>query len=299
MKTRTKNLKTVFLFLLTRAFWLYIFAALFIHFLCDYQEGQSRARGAAISRYMPDFRYLVDFRDERVPFDQKKFKESDNYFRLLNKYMPDHADVLGMLGFCSYYLGQEKDAAMFYEQALYRFPGSFAYRYNLGVLAFKRGDYAQAKEYFLKSLEAPLPENLNYISSSRVFWPLYNNVEEIKKELPEYIKKGRERSYRLLTLCYYHLKDFAGLIPVAQFALNFSGKDQEFYYYSLGLAYLHLRQYPQTFLLLQKALTIDPGVPETQRLFNFVVNTPNETPPSPFFEIRAKDRPTVFHLQIY
>lgn len=294
-----KNLKTTALFLVTRTFWIYVLAALFAHFLCDYQEGKSRAKGAAISRYMPDFRYLVDFRDDRVPFDQKKFEESYNYFRLLNKYMPDHADVLGMLGFCSYYLGQEKQAASFYERALYRFPNSFAYRYNLGILAFKRGDYAQAKQYFLKSMEASLPENLNYISSSRVFLPLYDNIDEIKKELPEYAKKGRERAYRMLTLSYYYLKDFVGLAPVAQFALNFSGEDQEFYYYSLGLAYVHLKQYPRAFLLLQKALTIDPSVPETQYLFNLVVSNMNGNTRAPAVGVREKDLPKVFHLQIY
>jgi len=242
-----------------RAILLYMAAAVGLLPFFHYAEALDQARSSTLNRYMPDFDYLIKLREREIPPDPVKIEGYYRYYKKVAHYLPNKADVLGILGYCSYYSGKKNEALGWYHQATVSFPFSFALFYNLGALHYEQQDYPTAIQNFKKALKMDFKQNLRFISASRIYFPLFKDPQHIDTELAEYMKLGYERCYKLLIVSLYRTGDFSQQLQYAAQILDSPVKDPAFFLFQAGLASFHLQNYNRAIVLLQKALQADPG----------------------------------------
>jgi tetratricopeptide (TPR) repeat protein len=236
MKNFVEKLKTAFHWARKTTFFLYLATILLSLPFANFPAAINKARGSALSRLIPQFEHLLDVRDGKITPNKERLKEYFIYFQKVDEYLPDKVDVLASLGYCAYYLGKEKDALVYYTRAILGYPDSLAFYYNLGALHFKKGEYAHAIKYLSSALKTSFVQNLSFISSSRLYFPLIKDPAHIDRELAEYIKTGYERCYRLLVLSYERLNDPANELVYAIQATAQPVKDPAFLFYKAGTA---------------------------------------------------------------
>jgi tetratricopeptide (TPR) repeat protein len=117
-----------------------------------------------------DYRYLLDMEQRGLLPNRRALKEYEAYFKLVVDSVPYQADAYGMLGYCQYYLGKEKEAVQSYTAAIRINPTFMGYHYNLAVIYYNREEYGPAVMHTKEALQASAPLTAQAIlSSSRIY----------------------------------------------------------------------------------------------------------------------------------
>ncbi|HEX4949691.1 MAG TPA: tetratricopeptide repeat protein [Blastocatellia bacterium] len=104
-----------------------------------------------------------------VCYDEKgQFKDAQDEYQKAIKLEPINARFLNNLGYSYYLANQDKQAIKWYEKALKFTPDDRRIQNNLGLAYGRRGEFAKAKEQFLKAVgEHGALLNLGYIYSQQ------------------------------------------------------------------------------------------------------------------------------------
>ena len=254
---RTEKLLQVWNIVRTRAITFYILVIAVLAWGVDYQAVISHARGATLSRLMPSFEYLKQLAAGSAKIDRKELKEYAYYYEIVNEYMP-RPDALGVLGYIYFHLGQDKKAVTCFLKAAAADPQSFSFHYNLGVIYFNRGFYAEAVESLKKALDTSVDVNMSYITSSKIYYPFLGSQEDLAYRLKEHLRKGSYNAYRLLISGSLYRKDYQSMLYYATAGISSAvDKDKDFYYFA-GLAAFHLKQYKQAAMFFKECIAANP-----------------------------------------
>jgi len=156
----------------------YLLILLLFHTVIDFDKTMSRARLLVLNRLRPEtFYYITDFIGLHPEYGKIELEEYAFYYKAVVEYMPHRADALGLLGYCSYYLGQLNESISSYQRAIGINPDFFWFHYNLGVIYFKEGRYKEALESFKKALATKPQQAFEFIRfSRRIYLPIIQKI---------------------------------------------------------------------------------------------------------------------------
>lgn len=133
----------------------------------------------------------------------KELDEYVRYYRKIVEVLPEQADAWGLCGYGAYRQGDVQAAAQAYQRAMALRPDFFWYSYNLGVMAFARGEFSLAETYFEKALRTTPRGTLEgIVGSPRVYLPLVllQSPDDAQGFLARQLRDGYQQAARLLAL---------------------------------------------------------------------------------------------------
>lgn len=177
MKARLKNLlKQCF----SQAIIYYCLLAILIIGIVDVDN----VKMARVNNLQDVASYPALYLSGKASFDERMFRLSKKYYQAFVYAVPLYAAngfvdgpvalsrTYMMLAVCDDHLGQSAEAAQFLQKALALEPRHFWLNYDLGLVYFKRGEYAAAAGYFQRSFSLQLKDvdqamELDYFQ----YWP--------------------------------------------------------------------------------------------------------------------------------
>ncbi len=136
------------------------------------------------------FEELLALEDTSVQVPKEQLIKYLGYYEDMIKNNGLSADAIAMRGFCYFHLGQKDKAKAAYQQAVDLNPRFFAFQYNLAVLDFQAGDYAQAFKGFQKALTTAASDNIIFLRKFKNFVYIIYKVQLKNSSLNDHIKKG-------------------------------------------------------------------------------------------------------------
>jgi tetratricopeptide (TPR) repeat protein len=232
------------------------------HFVLDQSKVASKAKTLTLNRLLPkSFDYLLSFSQKKEPLNISKFEEYFLYYQKVVEYLPGRADAQGMLGFCGYYLGKTRQAQSALEKAIAINPQFSGFYYNLGVIYFKQGRYAQAVEALKKAAMLPPKAALSYVLSSReIYAPFFIHEKDKVGFLKEQLRETSRQTYILLIQSYLHIKNFPQALVAAKDAIGLDFDEPATFYYDAGLALYGQGNYQGSLPFLKQSVELDTGL---------------------------------------
>lgn len=174
----------------------------------------------------------------KAAFDERKFRLAKKYYKAFVYAVPLYAAngfvdgpvalsrTYTMLAVCEAYLGQSAEAAQFLQKALGLEPRHFWLNYDLGLVYFKRGEYAAAVGYLQRSFGLQMTDvdqamELDYFQ----YWPPYASNTYKTLNLVAF-HEAVINSYELSVLAYEKMGDHSTTKELAVMAMR-SGIGQE------------------------------------------------------------------------
>ena len=162
-----------------------------------YRQSRTARQTMILNRVMPrSFGYIFKAFKEKRAVDPRQIKPFLYYYEKVVQYRPQRVDALGMSGFCYYWLGDRARAKARYQDASRKFPAFFWFSYNLGLLYWMDGQYAQARAAFAQALRADPAVTMAFIGrSKRIYGPLLARFGNAKEDLARLLKQDYQASY--------------------------------------------------------------------------------------------------------
>jgi len=244
-------------------FYLIIFLAIWSN--TNFGKTDYTAKLAILNRLRPHFEFHNVFYEYQIPYRQKQLRLYINYFDWVVQFMPDHADAYGMMGLCYHLIGDDKNAIASYKKAIEYNPSFLWSYYNLGLIYFKRGEYAIASELIQRALRTKAQHTTTFILMSEKIY-LTNIVTEArgtgkdyKKIIEDQIKEGYLKSYIVLMLSAYHQENYEDVIRVADLSLRIHGDVDGVFTRYAGFAAYQMKAYTQAVYLLNESIHVNPN----------------------------------------
>jgi tetratricopeptide (TPR) repeat protein len=155
--------------------------------------------------------FLMHFNRGRAAFEAGRIGEARRELELAQRYRPDDADVLNLLGLVYFKMNAYPDAEVIYRRLASGNPDVFILHSNLGLILFKQGKLEEAERYLLRSLEL----RPNHAKSHLYLGLLYRQRGRLRLALDHLKFAGAEKPAREVEGELKALGDAAGNIPPA------------------------------------------------------------------------------------
>ena len=226
----------------------------------------------------PPLDYLVLLSDGKIDPERERFAGYLRYYRLAAEVLPNNADIQGFLGFCYYHLGDLDRAAAHHEKALKLNPHFFWHGYNLGVMAYNRGDYAAAIKFFKQALNVDRKFTMLALSQSFVYthfddpnWD-FDGVPRVNMDHSDlvtlwqrHLNRGYASAFELSILSAQKLERYPEMVQLSLEALKTPFADKGLFYYYLGVGSFYMKDFSDAVRALELSARIDPGRTDTYR----------------------------------
>jgi tetratricopeptide (TPR) repeat protein len=249
--------------LISRVGVIYIIALIFILTCMDIKTIQMRIKLRHLNDAIPDFSDMILFSRTPNAKNDVIWRPYHDYFGLILQYIPDDLIVKDLLGYVDYYKGQETKAIeLFKASAVLKNQNLFWPNYNLGVIYYTKGQWAQAAQYLFGAVSSNFHLTLLLMQNSMVYQQI-SLSPFFKYSFDDEIKGAQAYAYVLLLSSLYNMKQYEKVIVIANLGLanqQLSYKDA-FYYYE-GLACLQLEKIKEALLFFQKSLDLEKNNPD-------------------------------------
>lgn len=222
---------------------LYLAGFLVFYSMVNYQDVTDKARVASVNRLMPSIDFLVDFIREEKSLSRSYMKEWVMYYRALREISGPRADVDGMLGFFSYYLGQKDRAIKYFEEAIIGNPLYLWFYYDMAVMYYEEGNYEKALEYVQLAVDRDEETTNSFLNVAKPYNDLLQPLQNKTDLLHDHFQMGRMQMFKMLILCQYNLKHYPQVVSLSQIAIATLKQEQHFFYFYSGLAALEMKEY--------------------------------------------------------
>jgi tetratricopeptide (TPR) repeat protein len=154
-----------------------------------------------LNRTRPDFHDLLHFEKQETSelLSRQSLKEYFDYFRLVTEAMPQNSDGNLMLGYLYQITGQPLRAGAYLKEAHRLEERFFFTEFNLGVLFYEQGQYAQSAEYLKQALAIPPQETLGRMMTSVVYRQILASSED-SADLVAGLRQAYHDAYIILEL---------------------------------------------------------------------------------------------------
>ncbi len=239
-----------------------IFFAISLLFV-NYPFVIAHAKSMTLSRMMPpSYEYIVRLAQGKAPLETKKIQEFHKYYRKVIEFMPYLPDGFGLVGFCQYQLNDIPAAIKSYKEAIELNPGFINFYYNMGVIYFSEGRFLAAAECFRFGAGTKIDENLNFLTSSKLYFPLFmidQTAEAALVNLKSHLKEEYKLCYKALALSYYYAKKYKEVIETAEDAIESELGDKEFFCYFAGISAYRLGNPKMAIRFLNERIEFRPN----------------------------------------
>lgn len=249
----------------TRTVFMYLISALIIWRILDYPVFKKNAIEQSMNRLPPAVNYFTDFALKKDHYDSFKLNRCIVYHQKIVDFFPfERAEAYSILGYLYDLNGEPQKAIKAYKACLNLNPNFFWPLYNLGVGAFKRGDYIKSVEYFQTAIERNVNVNMILLLRAKVFADirLSDKDHATSYDFLGAINEGRENAYIFVMESLSRSGDYKKLLNVAFLGLKDAPIHQDIYYFYAGRAAFYLNQYEQAVFLLNLSIQKNPNNPE-------------------------------------
>jgi len=158
----------------------------------------------------PDFhRFLDTEKLHGAAVTKGSLREYFNYFRLVNEAMPDNNEALVMLGYL-YEITQDHARAHFYLNKAYQLNSSFFFtEYDLGLLCFEQGDFAQSADFLRNALGIAPQMTFGVMMNSIIYRQFFSSISDNQDIIID-LQQAYHDAYILLVAAMAKQKDAQG-----------------------------------------------------------------------------------------
>lgn len=259
-----------FKWLTSRVGVIYVILLFFCLTCVDLKTLDERINVRRLNQAVPNFTYMINFSMDKNGKQVVPWAPYKNYFELIFRYNPDDVIIKQLLGYVDFYTGQEQKAIdLFKSSAEMKGHLLFWSNYNLGVLYYKNGMWAQAAEYLLKVINLNPQLTMLLMRDSLVYKQIFL-TPAFTYNLEDEINNAKSKAYILLLSSLHHMEQYDKMIAVYKLAIT--NKDllykDAFYYYG-GLSFYETGQMEKAFLFFQKSLTLEKDNPD---VYDYIAN---------------------------
>jgi tetratricopeptide (TPR) repeat protein len=247
---------TIIKWLLTRTIILY--AAIFVLTLSlvNIQSVKDRIKVRRLNDTRPDMSQLVQLNKGSLSADKITWNPYIRYFSLVIKYMPFEKVSRMFLGYCEYFAGDTNAAWENIHQAADEPPLIYWGSYNAGLLAFERGDIANAIRYLERCVATPTEVAESGIASSIIYRQVMA-ASTFNASIPAEINRSRENLYLFLSAAYYYAKDYEKSKNIALYAIQqLKPKDTEPFFFFAGASCLAMKDLENALTFLSQCIML-------------------------------------------
>ena len=166
----------------------------------------------------PDFHKLVDLdKEPQGVVSRRGLREYVDYFNLVSEAMPDNNEALFMLGYLYQITGDKTKAQGLLTKACQQNPPFFFTEFNLALVLFEQGNYAQSTEVLKKALLITPDVTLNRMMNSIVYRQIFASMDN-KQDIITGLRRAYRDAYVLLIESLSHSGQAEGATQVSLMA---------------------------------------------------------------------------------
>ena len=249
-------------FIGTRSVFLYAVLFIVLWNIPWFAVARKHAVGQVLTILTPSINYYEDFVLPHDHFDRYKLDQCVKYHKSIGRLYPsESSEAYQMMGFCYALSGDLANAEKTYGIAseIGRGPVYFWPDYNLGVIAYQKGDYGKAVDLLQKALEKETKINTLLWGNSAVFYFVRSSDPKLMDyDIMGSLNESRMRAYFLLLESLIHLEKYKSLSAVAYLGLKENPKEAGMFYYYAGLSSFYKKDYEAAYETLELATMANP-----------------------------------------
>ena len=163
----------------------------------------------------PDFHQFLVFDSPQASIPTSRdLRPYLDYFHLVTEAMPDNNEGLLMLGYLHEISGDQKQAEILLDQSYRLNPQFFFTGYNLALVSFNHGDYAQSADLLEKALANPPAVTFSRMMNSVIYRQLFGVMND-SREIILNLRTAYKDAYMLLIETLSHAGQQEQLLKVA------------------------------------------------------------------------------------
>ncbi len=231
-------------------------------------------------------KYLVQYADHAVPFDQEKFDAYLRYFNYVEQYVPNCSEGYAMQGYCYYQIGQKQKARAYYQLAVQSYPEFFWFSYNLAVIYFNEGDFKKIIPLLEKATALDPKTTIALLGSSRIYADLGGDEEtavdqeftltRLGHKMGDRLKSGYESAYEMLLISYEKQKNYQAMLESGLVFTSFNPRNMATMLYYVGMANYHLGHFKEAVSFLKESVHRDAQDPDKLYYFGLALKELHE-----------------------
>ena len=146
----------------------------------------------------PDFHHLLQI-EKQFPegLSSGELRDYFDYFHLVTDAMPDNSEGLLMLGYLDQITGKNVLAEGLLKESYRLNPQFFFTGYDLALVCFNRGDYAQSVDLLQKALAINPGLTMGTMMNSIIYRQIFSSMSDGNEIIP-YLKQAYNDAYVLL-----------------------------------------------------------------------------------------------------
>jgi len=182
------------------------------------EKVRQKAMTITINHYRPDLSQWKGFIESGADLDERFLKDSVNYYSLISQYAPNSAESCHLLAVSYYLSGQKAEALAEQKKAVILEPRYFWAWYNLGLMEYQKGHFAEAATAFKQGLSLRPELTMKVLTSSRMFLEIIRGSGTTGVLTPARTQEGYQTAIQMYNASVNRLKggpaaDFSQISP--------------------------------------------------------------------------------------
>lgn len=245
---------------LSRVLILIILVGVVLTRFVDFKEIGYRYKVRRLNDSKPNFHYLVLNVLDKEPVPERMWKNYDQYFQLVLKYIPDDPVAQGLLGFVKAKNQKIEEAINLWKASSSGAPYYFWSDYNLGLYYYKKGDFKKAVTHLEKAIDVP-PKVIVQVMVGSVMYRQILQANSFDISLANRVKSAYHDALIVFLANLEKLGLYDVMLKMALRFINDPDHQQADLYYFAGMALFHLQQLDKAAAMYSKAIELDKKAP--------------------------------------
>lgn len=162
------------------------------------EKVKNKAMMITINHYRPDLAMWKDYVTDGKPLDKGFLKESAQYYETITGYVPQVAEAHHLLALCQYFLGEKESAIRSLQKATVLEPRFFWSWYDLGVMSYREGHFAQSAQDFANALRTSPQAVPLIINASKIYQEVVRESGTVAILTTEHLRQGYRDAARMM-----------------------------------------------------------------------------------------------------
>lgn len=205
-----------------------------------------------------------------------RLREALIYFQVLERNTDRKILVHSAIGFCHYYLGHYDRSIRGYQKAAALDDGFFGFYYNLGINYFRKKQWSEAVDMFIKSSKiSPLKTMLYYQVIARKTLKDQIKRNEFLQKKSVYINRVRENNLKFILVSYERTRSYREMYYMSQAIIaDMLGviEDRRAFYYYAAKASFYVDEYERALMYLLELIKRSPQKIKYKNLYEMIRN---------------------------
>jgi tetratricopeptide (TPR) repeat protein len=221
-------------------------------------------------------------------------------FSVLKNNTANNPDLMGLVAYCGFQIGDIKASIKLYEQALQSWPDFFWFHYNLGIIYYEMKDYNKSLLSFQKAIASDIKTSASVSMTSKLHGTTtVLRLSKEKRPLVDVFGEAKQNLSILTALDYYYLKQWSKLQEHSELILSGAQKDKNFFWCFEGLAAQEMKEETRAIYALRNCQAYDENLIEPYETLALIFDNIGKKQEAYIFNQKAKTLKTMPHHSIF